>query len=142
MDRSLTRRDFMSASGRVAGGLGLSLLGNALVLSPVYAGGADDFGPLQPPYANGLQLPPGFGSRVVAISGQPVGGTGFRWHVKPDGGAVFVTDSGGWIYVSNSEEESSGGGVGAIEFDADGAHLILGADGGFTANLEGADSPR
>jgi secreted PhoX family phosphatase len=142
MDRSLTRRDFMSASVRVAGGLGLSLLGNALVLSPVYAGGADDFGPLQPPDANGLQLPAGFSSRVVAISGQPVGGTGFRWHVKPDGGAVFVTDSGGWIYVSNSEEESGGGGVGAIEFDAD-ANLVNAYSicTGTTRNCAGGPTP-
>ena len=37
----------------------------------------------------------------------------------PDGGACFSTDSGGWIYVSNSEIHSTGG-ASAIVFNAGG----------------------
>lgn len=63
-----------------------------------------NMGPLLPPDANGLQLPVGFSSRVVAVFNQPpIPGQAFRWHSDPDGGGVFRTDDGGWIYVSNSE---------------------------------------
>lgn len=62
-------------------------------------------GPLMPPDANGIQLPAGFTSRVVAVVNEPPlpSQPGFRWHSDPDGGAVFATEDGGWIYVSNSE---------------------------------------
>lgn len=69
---------------------------------------------------NGVQLPEGFHSRIIARSSQPViSGASFRWHSAPDGGACFATADGGWIYVSNSEMKKKGG-VGAIRFDADG----------------------
>ena len=78
------------------------------------------FGPLGPPDANGLRLPPGFRGRIVARSGKPVAGTRHVWHADPDGGAVFATDDGGWIYVSNAEARPVGrGGAGAIRFDAE-----------------------
>jgi secreted PhoX family phosphatase len=57
---------------------------------------------------------------VVARQGDLVPGTGYRWHVAPDGGATFPTP-GGWIYVSNSEGVP--GGVGAIRFDWRGASV-------------------
>ncbi len=80
-----------------------------------------DLGPLQPPDANGLMLPAGFQSRIVARSGQPaVASSSYRWHSSPDGGACYATDDGGWIYVSNSEADLRRGGVGAIRFDAAG----------------------
>lgn len=105
------------------------------------------YGELQPPDANGLMLPPGFTSRVVAASFLPVADTGFVWHPFPDGGACVPTDDGGWIYVSNSENPPpvdvpgltgilaalhaasatagvpvpTAGGVGAIRFAADGS---------------------
>lgn len=62
-------------------------------------------GPLMPPDANGVQLPAGFTSRVVAVFNEPPipSQPDFRWHSDPDGGAVFATEDGGWIYVSNSE---------------------------------------
>lgn len=83
-----------------------------------------DFGPLLDPDANGVRLPSGFSSRIVARSGEePVTGSGYPWHDSPDGGATFPTADGGWIYVSNSEVSSGGGGVGAIRFDA-GANII------------------
>ncbi|MCB1011138.1 MAG: DUF839 domain-containing protein [Microthrixaceae bacterium] len=83
------------------------------------------------PDANGLLLPEGFTSRVIATSDQAVGDTGYTWHVFPDGGATFATDDDGWIYVSNSEAVLPGtGGVSAVRFDSGGeitdAYRILG----------------
>ena len=81
-----------------------------------------DIGPLQPPDENGIMLPAGFRSRVVARSGQmPTSNSAFRWHASPDGGACFPTSEGGWVYVSNSEESSQTGGVGALRFNANGS---------------------
>lgn len=69
----------------------------------------------------GLRLPAGFSARVVAVSGEkPVAGSSYRWHDAPDGGATFPTADGGWIYVSNAEVSSGGGGVGALRFSRDG----------------------
>lgn len=74
--------------------------------------------PLLPPDTNGLKLPRGFSSRIVARSGQrALKSSDYRWHGAPDGGATFVTKDDGWIYVSNSEIKGSGGGVGALRFD-------------------------
>jgi secreted PhoX family phosphatase len=63
-------------------------------------------------------LPQGFTSRIVARSSQTVPGTSYTWHGAPDGGACFA-DGNGWIYVSNAEL-STGGGAGALRFDASG----------------------
>jgi uncharacterized protein len=96
--------------------------------------GASPYGELLPPDANGLQLPEGFSSRIVAVSLTPVADTTHVWHAFPDGGACVPTDDAGWIYVSNSENPPPAdipiataisafvgpGGVGAIRFDADG----------------------
>jgi hypothetical protein len=79
-----------------------------------------DLGPLGAPDANGLRLPPGFTSRVIARSGELVTGTRYRWHANPDGGATYPTGDGGWVYVSNSEVGLIGG-VGAVRFNASGA---------------------
>lgn len=88
--------------------------------SPFYS--LDNLGELLPADENGVMLPPGYRSRIVASSGEPpVGLPGYTWHSAPDGGACFSTDDGGWIYVSNSELRSNAGGVGALRFDADGA---------------------
>ncbi|MDA3647771.1 PhoX family protein [Saccharopolyspora indica] len=76
------------------------------------------YGPLLPADGNGLELPEGFTSRIIARSGDQVEGTSYTWHDAPDGGACFA-DGDGWIYVSNSEIEP-GGGVGAVRFDAGG----------------------
>jgi secreted PhoX family phosphatase len=85
----------------------------------VARGAAQTIGPLLDPDGNGLRLPAGFRSRVIARTGEQVAGTGFVWHQAPDGGATFATDDGGWIYVSNSEVPVSGG-ASAVRFDADG----------------------
>ena len=73
------------------------------------------------PDENGVMLPVGFNSRVVAQSGsQAQSGSPYLWHGAPDGGTTFSTDDGGWIYVSNSEIGDGFGGVGALRFDASG----------------------
>ena len=82
--------------------------------------GPGPYGALGPPDANGIRLPAGFASRVVARANEPVPGTTFPWHPAPDGGAVFPTDDGGWVYASNSETPLIGG-VSAVRFDPDGA---------------------
>ena len=56
---------------------------------------------------------------LFAQTGQKVGSSDFDWVRAPDGGAVFDTDDGGWIYVSNAESGSQGG-VGAVRFDSSG----------------------
>lgn len=115
--------------------------------SPSRAAGADDFGPLLAPDANGLRLPKGFRSRIVAQTGQPILASGptpaYVWHGDPDGGATFAAPDGGWVYVSNSEASTAGGGgVGAIRFDANGrivdAYRVL---SGTTRNCAGGRTP-
>ena len=65
-------------------------------------------GPLLAANSDGIALPEGFTSRVLATFAQPVqlddgSSSGFAWHSDPDGGGTFRTDDGGWIYLSNSE---------------------------------------
>ncbi len=104
----------------------------------------ENIGPLATePDENGFLLPPGFSSRVLAKTDQPAGPDGnYLWHDAPDGGAIYVTEDGGWIYVSNSEGYGSTGGVGALEFDAEGnvidAYRLL---GGTTMNCAGGPTP-
>ena len=78
-------------------------------------------GALQAADANGIQLPEGFSSRLIATAGsRPVTGSTYRWHGSPDDGDTFEHPDGGWIYVSNSELDGGSGGVGALRFDAEG----------------------
>ena len=58
--------------------------------------GEGPYGPLQPPDANGIRLPEGFTSSVVARSIEPVGDSGFEWPAFPDGAATFPAEDGGW----------------------------------------------
>ena len=103
---------------------------------------------------NGLLLSEGLRSRLVARTGQKVvldGRDGKRsserFHVEPDGAAVFEDSDGGWIYVSNSEakQEDYGrnrGGVGALYFDRHGrttGYRML--QRGTTANCSGGRTP-
>jgi secreted PhoX family phosphatase len=71
-----------------------------------------------------------------------VPGTNFIWHAEPDGGAIFTTQSGGWIYVSNSEVGDGLGGVGVLRFSASGdieaAYSIL---SGTNKNCAGGATP-
>lgn len=121
----LDRRHFLRLS---------ALGGGALALGPGFWRDAYA-APAQPgpsPYgamsgtadANGVRLPAGFASRIIARSGNRVASTGYTWHAAPDGGACFTTGEGGWVYVSNSEL-ASGGGASALRFDGGGA--VVGA---------------
>jgi uncharacterized protein len=78
-----------------------------------------EFSALQAADANGVMLPKGFSSRIVARSGTAAAGS-YAWHGAPDGGAVYPGPDGGWIYLSNSEVGSKNGGVGALRFDKNG----------------------
>ena len=100
-------------------------------------------GPLLAPDENGVKLPPGFKSRIVARSGFAASpASDYVWHGAPDGGAIYATDDNGWIYVSNSELSGSRGGVGALQFDANGevidSYSIL---SGTTTNCAGGKTP-
>src|SRR5688572_15989179 len=46
---------------------------------------ASTYGPLGPPDALGLRLPPGFTAREIARANQPVAGSGYAWHIFSDG---------------------------------------------------------
>ncbi len=106
-----------------------SLAVGAAAVAPRTAVGAQEGSPYgsldgRTPDANGIVLPEGFTSRVIARSGETTGSGSYRWHPFPDGGATFSTADGGWVYVSNSENiQAGGGGVGAVAFDADGTIL-------------------
>lgn len=95
---------------------------------------------LQPHDCNGIRLPKGFSSRIIARSGQTL--FGYNWHAAPDGGATFTTEDGGWIYVSNSEIDNQQGGAGALRFNRQGkiidAYSIL---QNTTRNCAGGHTP-
>lgn len=149
----MNRRRFLArASGMGAAlALGPSFWERALA-APAHPG-PSPYGDLLPPDANGVQLPAGFTSRVVARALTPVAATGYAWHIFPDGGACVATDDGGWVYVSNCENPPPAGlplgaladllgGVSAMRFDADGnivdAYRIL---GGTQTNCAGGLTP-
>lgn len=82
---------------------------------------------------SGLLLSRGLSVRQLAQAGIPVTYTSpessasfsnLTFHTQPDGAAVFPLDGGGWVYLSNDEQEKFGrGGVYAVVFDADGEVL-------------------
>jgi len=140
--RGIKRRDFL-ASGLVA--LGAAALGPGIwrhALASQAEPGRSPYGPLQEPDANGLMLPQGFTSRVIAMAGVPLVGTSYVWHTFPDGGVTYPTKDGGWIYVSNSEVPGGLGGAGAVRFARDGsivdAYPIL---TGTSSNCAGGPTP-
>ncbi|WP_406288671.1 alkaline phosphatase PhoX [Embleya sp. NBC_00896] len=116
----MERRSFLLRTSVIgAAAFSGSLWQGAAVAAPAQ-NAPGPYGALQAPNADGIRLPAGFTSRVVARSGQIVPGTSYRWHNAPDGGACFA-DGTGWIYVSNSEtSSSSGGGASMLRFDASG----------------------
>jgi secreted PhoX family phosphatase len=135
----LSRRAVLRAA--LHGGAGLL----AVRLVPGFGGlaYAADRPPLGLADANGVRLPPGYTSRIVARSGQPpLPGSAYPWHASPDGGATFRTSDGGWIYVSNSELLGGRGGVGALRFDAGGALVdAYPICSGTTLNCAGGPTP-
>jgi len=139
----------MAAVGAVALGPGFW---ERLLAAPAQPG-PGPYGSLQPPDPNGLMLPAGFSSRIVARSGLPVAGTLYPWHIWPDGAFAFPTDDGGWIHVVNSEAPLPAdipvasdlqriGGASAIRFDAAGnimdAYRVL---DGTRSNCAGGATP-
>ena len=117
----MDRRQFLQSGVFAAGGA------TAFPLFAATAGaqvsGESPYGSLEgiAPDANGMILPPGFTSRVVAVAGEPVGDTDFEWHIFPDGAATFDDGNGGWIHTVNSEVFLAGAaGVSAIHYEADG----------------------
>jgi secreted PhoX family phosphatase len=114
------RRSLLRAAvlGGTSAALGGTLWRGAAYAAPAQPG-TGPYGPLGSPDANGIRLPNGFTSRVIARSGQRVGSTSYIWHNAPDGGACYA-DGTGWIYVSNSEINPSGG-ASAVTFSATGA---------------------
>lgn len=133
-DLNAQRRDFIRLGVR---GLAAFAGGSLLATSPVVLpssrlqaqtrtsqqsfAGLRNLGPLLPPDENGIMLPAGYRSRILAISGQrPVADGDYIWHREPDGGATYATSDGGWIYVSNSEVPHGRGGVGALRFNSRG----------------------
>ena len=143
--RLMTRRSFLQKTLSVAGAISVGAIGGSAGFHPRVArasGGADDFGPLSSADSNGLQLPVGFTSRIVALADEEVGTTGFNWPRAPDGGATFATGDGGWIYVANSELSGGNGGVSAIRFAPNGdiidAYSIL---SGTSRNCAGGPTP-
>ncbi|MFE3253527.1 alkaline phosphatase PhoX [Streptomyces sp. NPDC059209] len=137
----MERRNFLR--GAIVTG-SAAALGGTLWRGAAYADpaqpGAGPYGALVPADGNNIRLPAGFTSRVVARSGQTVPGTSYTWHNAPDGGACYA-DGSGWIYVSNSEINPSGG-AGAIRFSAagaiTGAYRIL---SGTRQNCAGGSTP-
>lgn len=140
----MNRRQFLGRASGMGAALGIGTAFWHQAFSQTAQPAASPYGPLLAPDANGLQLPAGFSSRVLARAFEVVPGTGYQWHLFPDGGACVPTDDGGWIYVSNSEfpppidipgitglladlQQLTGliglpisGGVSAMRFDADG----------------------
>jgi uncharacterized protein len=139
----MRRREFigLGVGGVAAVSLGATFwdeLFGAAESRPPRAGAG--YGPLRAPDANGVRLPEGFRSRIVARGEQVVPGTGYRWHPASDGMATFPQDDGGFVLVSNSETLE--GGASALRMDADGvvrdAYRIL---SGTTQNCSGGGTP-
>lgn len=133
----ISRRQFLQRSGYV---IGISCV---MPYAMAQTGVKSEYGPLQEADANGIRLPKGFSSRVIARSGDIVSSANFyRWHNAPDGGACFAADDGGWIYVSNSEVDRHQGGVSALRFNKRGdvvdAYPIL---KGSSRNCSGGATP-
>ncbi|CAN5586577.1 hypothetical protein BH20ACT2_BH20ACT2_12130 [soil metagenome] len=130
-----SRRRFLQGTVVAAGAMSLGPAFWRKALSAPAQPGLSTYGAMLPtPDVNGLLLPAGFTSRIVAVSGAPVADTGFGWHPFPDGSGTFATDDGGWILVSNSENPPPAadlpavgavlgglGGASAIRFAADGS---------------------
>ena len=116
----MDRRRFLacSAAGFCGVTLGAAFWRNAFA-QPARPG-PSPYGPISDtPDRNGLRLPRGFKSRIVAVTGQLVPHTAHLWHPLPDGGACFPMSDGGWAYTSNSETPIAGG-AGMIRFSEKG----------------------
>lgn len=117
----LRKRLFLKQSLSAISACGVGALWSSVLLGGCSGVRYHQDAQLRPADANGVRLPVGFSSRIVAQSGQAViPGQSFLWHNAPDGGACFALSDGGWIYVSNSEVSITGG-VSSLVFAADGS---------------------
>jgi len=139
----MDRRQFLRI-GLVSAG-GAAALPSVATAAPTQASGGGPYGSLDgiDPDENGVILPEGFTSRIVAVGGEPVGDTTYDWHIFPDGAATFDDGEDGWYHVCNSEVFVAGlGGVSAIHFGSDGeildAYPLL---VGSVANCAGGPTP-
>lgn len=139
----IRRREFLISAGTGAGVLafGPSLWKRAMTAAAAAQTGLGPYGPLLDPDANGVRLPAGFSSRVIARGNAPVGGSGYLMPIFPDGASTFATPDGGWILAVNSEVPGAGGASG-IRFSSSGAitdaYRIL---EGTSTNCAGGRSP-
>ena len=124
----MDRRRFLRVG--VAGATGAALLPSVRVAAAQTASaGASPYGSIDglAPNADGVVVPDGFTARVVAVAGEPVARTEYRWHLFPDGAATFDDGNGGWYYVCNSEVFNfmapASGGASAIHFSPEGEVL-------------------
>ncbi|MEI6402187.1 MAG: alkaline phosphatase PhoX [Actinomycetota bacterium] len=127
----MDRREFLHKGAVVVGGA--TLIPGALTARTAHARGVPPsaigdgpYGPLSTtPDANGLLLPVGFSSRIVAIGGEMVEGTAYTWPPRPDGAGTIASADGGWIYLCNSNLVAilppRAGSASAIDFGPDGA---------------------
>ena len=140
----MSRRQLMRSGALGAGALALGpAFWRDALASPAARPGGGPYGPLGAPDANGLRLPRGFRSRVIARGLVPVAGTAYTWHIFSDGQATYRTEDGGFVLVSNCEAPpAAGGGASAIRFDSSGqirsAYRIL---GGTDTNCAGGRTP-
>lgn len=150
-----SRRQFISAGVASAGTLALGPAFWEALARPTPRG-TGPYGSLGPADANGIELPEGFSSRLLAQGGAVVAGTDYPWHVFSDGAATFRAGGGEWILVSNSEVPTApdlppevpvigdpgDGGASAIRFSRDGevqdAYRIL---EGTSSNCAGGPTP-
>ena len=139
---ALTRRHLIQRGALATGAVALGGAFWRRTLSEAATPGAGPYGALGPPDANGLRLPEGFTSRLIARGNEVVAGTTYRFPVQPDGQATFATADGGWILVTNCEFAPPDGGVSATRFDASGkivdAYRIL---SGTALNCSGGPTP-
>jgi uncharacterized protein len=136
------RRDFIAAGigGVAAVSLGAAFWDDLFGSAEEGLRPGSGYGPLGPPDADGIRLPEGFTSRVIARGGEKLGLEGYEWHFASDGAATFPTSDGGFILVSNSEVDA--GGASAIRFSPEGevadAYRIL---EGTRQNCSGGGTP-
>jgi hypothetical protein len=139
----IRRREFLISAGAGVGALALgpARWQRALAAAAEAQTGPGPYGPLLDPDANGVRLPAGFTSRVIARGGVPVGKHAYPLPVFPDGATTFATPDGGWILAVNSEVPGAGG-ASAIRFTAAGAvtdaYSIL---SGTSTNCAGGRTP-
>ena len=139
----LNRREFIRTGAIAAGTLSF----NPAFLRGAFARqakpGPSPYGALGAPDANGLRLPSGFTSRLIARGNELVSGTSYVLPAFPDGTGIYPQADGGWIMAVNSEHPLPGlGGASAMRFDRSGnvtaAYRIL---DGTQMNCSGGTTP-